>query len=102
MLPPATMNLEVVIASGPAAIDAIHLVTDLVATLLPAMQRVGVATPSEVELPTLSHRIAAEVEARYLDWPVGSGCLDEAVTPHAGNSQQPERAQIASSPCSSQ
>ena len=60
VLPPATMNLEVVIASGPAAIDAIHLVTDLVATLLPAMQRVGVATPSEVELPTLSHRIAAE------------------------------------------
>ena len=64
MLPPATMNLEVVIASGPAAIDAIHLVTDLVATLLPAMQRVGVAaTPSEVELPTLSRRIAAEVGA---------------------------------------
>jgi hypothetical protein len=63
VLPPATMNLEVVIASGPAAIDAIHLVTDLVATLLPAMQRVGVATPSEVELPTLSHRIAAEVGA---------------------------------------
>jgi len=93
------MNLEVVIASGPAAIDAIHLVTDLVATLLPAMQRVGVATPSEVELPTLSHRIAAEVGA---DWPVGSGCLDEAVTPHSGNSQQPERAQIASSPGSSQ
>ena len=61
MLPPATMNLEVVIASGPSAIDAIHLVTNLVATLLPAMQRVGVATPSEVELPTLSPRIAAEV-----------------------------------------
>jgi hypothetical protein len=39
---------------------------------------------------------------RYLDWPVGSGRLDEAVTPHAGNSQQPERAQIASSPGSSQ
>jgi len=38
-------------------------VSDLVATLLPAMQRVGVATPSEVELPTLSHRIAAEVGA---------------------------------------
>ena len=57
------MNFEVVIASAPAAIDAIHLVTDLVATLLPAMQRVGVETPSEVPLPTLSHRIAAEVGA---------------------------------------
>ena len=62
MLPPATINLEVVIASGPAAIDAIHLVTDLVATLLPAMQRVGVATPSEVELPPVAQD-AAEVGA---------------------------------------
>jgi hypothetical protein len=53
VLPPAMMNLEAVIASGPAAIDAIHLVTDLVAMLLPAVLRVGVATPSEVELPTL-------------------------------------------------
>jgi len=52
-----------VIASGPAAIDAIHLVTDLVATQLPNMERMGITNASEVELPTLAQRILAEVGA---------------------------------------
>ena len=51
------------IASGPAAIDAIHLVTDLVATQLPNMERMGITNASEVELPTLAQRILAEVGA---------------------------------------
>ena len=51
------------IASGPAAIDAIHLVTDLVATLLPSMERMGIVKASEVALPTLAQRILAEVGA---------------------------------------
>ena len=58
-----TLRLESVIASGPAAIDAIHLVTDLVATLLPSMERIGIVKASEVELPSLAHRILAEVGA---------------------------------------
>ena len=57
-----TLRLESVIASGPAAIDAIHLVTDLVATLLP-MERMGIVKASEVELPILAQRILAEVGA---------------------------------------
>lgn len=60
-LPPATMQLESVIASGVLAIDAVHLVTDLLATLLPAMERAGVAKASEVDLPTLATRILSEV-----------------------------------------
>jgi hypothetical protein len=52
-----------VIASGPAAIDAVHLVTDLVATQLPSMERMGIVNASEVELPTLAQRILAEVGA---------------------------------------
>lgn len=60
-LPPATMQLEAVIASGRAAIDIVHLVTDLVETLLPAMAKAGVATASEIDLPTLASRILAEV-----------------------------------------
>ena len=36
-----TLRLESLIASGPAAIDTVHLVTDLVATLLPNMERMG-------------------------------------------------------------
>ena len=52
-----------VTGSGPAAIDAIHLVTDLVATLPPSMERMGIVKASEVELPTLAQRILAEVGA---------------------------------------
>jgi hypothetical protein len=58
-----TLRLESVIASGPAAIDAVHLVTDLVATPLPNIERTGIANASEVELPSLAQRILAEVGA---------------------------------------
>ena len=55
------MQLEAVIASGPAAVDAVRLVTDLVATLLPAMERTGVASAAEVDHSTLERRILAEI-----------------------------------------
>jgi SAM-dependent methyltransferase len=58
-----TLRLESVIACGPAAIDAVHLVTDLVAAQLPNMERMGIVTASEVELPSLAQRILAEVGA---------------------------------------
>jgi SAM-dependent methyltransferase len=60
-LPTPTLRLESLIASGPAAIDVVHLVTDAVATLLPTIERLGVATASEVALPTLTQRIIAEI-----------------------------------------
>ena len=56
-----TQRLESVIASGPAAIDAVHLVTDLVATQLPNMERMGIVKASEAELPTLAERILTEI-----------------------------------------
>jgi 2-polyprenyl-3-methyl-5-hydroxy-6-metoxy-1,4-benzoquinol methylase len=62
-LPTPTLRLESVIASGPGAIDAVHLVTDLVATQLPSMVRMGIVDASEVALPTLAQRILAEVGA---------------------------------------
>jgi trans-aconitate methyltransferase len=62
-LPPATMQLEAVVASGRAALDVIHLVTDLVATLLPTMERIGVASASEVDIETLATRIQVEAGA---------------------------------------
>jgi hypothetical protein len=61
--PGATLRLESVIASGPAAIDVVHLVTDLVGTLLPSMERLGVVAASEVALPSLAQRILAEIGA---------------------------------------
>jgi 2-polyprenyl-3-methyl-5-hydroxy-6-metoxy-1,4-benzoquinol methylase len=57
------LRLESVIASGPDSIDAVHLVTDLMATLLPNMERLGIATALEIALPTLARRILAEVGA---------------------------------------
>ena len=62
-LPTPTLRLESVIASGPAAIDAVHLVTDAVATLLPTIERLGIASASEIALPSLTQRIVAEIGA---------------------------------------
>lgn len=45
----------------PAATDAVDLVTDLVETLLPSMDRFGIATACEVGQETLARRILAEV-----------------------------------------
>jgi ubiquinone/menaquinone biosynthesis C-methylase UbiE len=60
-LPPATMQLEAAIASGSSARDVVRLVTELVETLLPAMERSGVASRSEVDLATLEMRIMNEI-----------------------------------------
>jgi ubiquinone/menaquinone biosynthesis C-methylase UbiE len=60
-LPPATMQLEAAIALGSSARDVVRLVTELVETLLPAMERSGVASRSEVDLPTLEARIMKEI-----------------------------------------
>jgi len=62
-LPTPTLRLESVIASGTAAVDVVHLVTDLVATQLPSMERMGIVNASEIELPSLTQRILAEVGA---------------------------------------
>jgi SAM-dependent methyltransferase len=58
-----TLRLESVVASGPAAIDAIHLVTDLVATLLLNMERMGLVKALEVAVPNLVQTILTEVGA---------------------------------------
>jgi 2-polyprenyl-3-methyl-5-hydroxy-6-metoxy-1,4-benzoquinol methylase len=60
-LRPASMQLEAVIASGSSAVDVVRLVTELIETLLPAMERSGVVSQEEVGLPTLESRILEEV-----------------------------------------
>lgn len=62
-LPWPTLRLEAVIASGPQAADAVHLVTDLVETQLPAMERLGIALASDIDHPSLANRILSEVAA---------------------------------------
>ncbi|QND64068.1 class I SAM-dependent methyltransferase [Mesorhizobium loti] len=62
-LAPPSMRLEAVIGSGPAGIDRVHLVTDLVATLLPDMERLGVTAKGEIDIETLPSRVLDEVVA---------------------------------------
>jgi hypothetical protein len=59
-LPPPVMQLRGVIGVGSGRREAIHLVTDLVGTLLPAIERLGIATALEVDLASLPDRIMAE------------------------------------------
>jgi 2-polyprenyl-3-methyl-5-hydroxy-6-metoxy-1,4-benzoquinol methylase len=60
-LPPPSLRLESVIASGPAAIDVVHLVTDLVEILMPSMEQFGVATKDEIGHADLVGRIMVEI-----------------------------------------
>jgi SAM-dependent methyltransferase len=62
-LPPPTLRMEAVIGSGSRAVDVVHLVSDLVETQLPAMERYGIATSSLIDQPTLADRILAEIGA---------------------------------------
>jgi len=63
-LPLPTLRLEAVIGSGGRALEAVHLVTDLVETQLPTMERFGIARASEVDYPTLADRILSETGAQ--------------------------------------
>lgn len=60
-LPSPTLRLSAAIGGGVNAAAQVTLVTDLVATLLPAMERLGVATRTEVDVDTLFERISHEV-----------------------------------------
>jgi ubiquinone/menaquinone biosynthesis C-methylase UbiE len=62
-LPPPTMQLRAVIGAGLGRLEAVRLVTDLFETLLPAMQRLGIVTAIEVDLPTLVDRIMKESQS---------------------------------------
>ena len=62
-LPSPSMRLEAVIGGGAKASDALQLVVDLVRTQLPSMERLGVATAAEVDLPTLAERARSEAIA---------------------------------------
>jgi SAM-dependent methyltransferase len=62
-LRPPSMRLEALIGGGANSSDPLHLIADLVATLLPEMERLGVATAAEVGLETLVERMRSETIA---------------------------------------
>jgi SAM-dependent methyltransferase len=60
-LPAPTMRLQAFVGGGPAASDWLHIVVELVAVLLPEMERLGLATAGEVGIDTLFDRVRHEV-----------------------------------------
>ena len=62
-LRPPSMRLEALIGGGTNSLEVVHLIADLVATLLPEMERLGVATAAEVGIETLVERMSNEAIA---------------------------------------
>ena len=62
-LPPPAMRLEALLGGGVTGTALLRLVAGLVATLLPEMERLGVATREEVGLETLLERMCDEASA---------------------------------------
>jgi 2-polyprenyl-3-methyl-5-hydroxy-6-metoxy-1,4-benzoquinol methylase len=60
-LPPPTMRLEALVSAGTSSLDRLRLVTGIVRTLLPEMERLGVATAADVDVDTLLQRMSQEV-----------------------------------------
>jgi SAM-dependent methyltransferase len=57
------MRLEAVVGGPSNNSDRLHLVVDLVETLVPEMERLGVASAAEIGLATLAERMDNEVNA---------------------------------------
>lgn len=60
-LPPPSMRLEALIGGGANCAPMLQLLADLVSTLLPEMERLGVATVADVGVETLVERMRNEV-----------------------------------------
>jgi SAM-dependent methyltransferase len=60
-IPAPSMRLEAVIGGGANSTDIVHFKTDLACTLVPAMERFGVATASEVNAQNLAERMLDEI-----------------------------------------
>jgi SAM-dependent methyltransferase len=62
-LPAPTMRMQTLIGGGAGCADWLHAVADLAASLVPAMERLGVATAAEVGVATLAERMRQEVSS---------------------------------------
>jgi len=62
-LPPPTMRLEAQIGGVPAIVPWLNRFKELIATLLPEIERHGIATAEEIDIDTLGQRMADEARA---------------------------------------
>jgi len=60
-LPAPTMRMESVIAGGADCADHIHFEVDPVRTLLPQMERLGLATAAQIDIDTYADRVHDEL-----------------------------------------
>jgi SAM-dependent methyltransferase len=58
-----SMRMQTFIAGGAASADFLQAVADLVGTLVPAIERLGVATAAEIAIDTLAERLKREATA---------------------------------------
>ena len=62
-MPAPSMRLEAVVGGAANGLDRLHLIADVARTLLPEMERLGVATAAEVDIETLVARMHDELVA---------------------------------------
>jgi len=62
-LPPPCMRLEALVGGGPNAAGVLHVLAGVIETLLPEMERLGVATAADVGIETLFARMSEEAAA---------------------------------------
>jgi SAM-dependent methyltransferase len=60
-LPAPTMRLEAVIGGGDNSSEQVHFEMDVVGTLMPEMERLGIATADDIDANTLAARVLAQV-----------------------------------------
>jgi ubiquinone/menaquinone biosynthesis C-methylase UbiE len=62
-LPAPSMRMETFLGGGTACSDFLQAVADLIGTLVPTMERQGIASAAEVDAATLAERLKLEVTA---------------------------------------
>ena len=62
-LPAPSMRLHAIIGGSAGGSGWLQVVAELIRTLLPEMERLGVVTPAEVGIETLAHRLRAKLAA---------------------------------------
>jgi SAM-dependent methyltransferase len=62
-LPPPTMRMHVAVGGAPGIFDYLHLVVDLVRTLLPVLEEYRIATAAEIDIDHLADRLCRDVAA---------------------------------------
>jgi hypothetical protein len=58
-----SMRMQTFVGGGAGCMDWLQAVAELVGSLLPAMERLGVTTAAEVDIETLAERLRREVTA---------------------------------------